>query len=761
MNRFYKIALTFLASAGICGVSFSQINYGGEPENWNEKNIERIAVQFQDMPAVDLELARAQDAVTDQYKETPYRFGIELEADIDIINDGIREQINGVNIYRYGIECEGATSVNLTFDHFDVPKGDQVFIYTKERNEFLGAYDHRSVKRSESGELESFAVGILHSDAIVIEYIQNSTQRAELHVGQVVHGYRPVLNKWEADQDDIDRGPFGSSGACNINANCPEGDPWDIESKSVALILSGGFAHCSGALVNNTQQDGTPYFLTANHCLNGNEGNWVFYFNHETAGCSGSTGPTNQSISGSTVRASNGGSDFGLLELDDVPPASFDVQYCGWDRSDVLNAPGAVGIHHPSGDVKKICFEEDTPEHDFAAGAAVWWIDEWEDGVTEGGSSGSPLFNMNHHIIGQLYGGLAACNGSTNNGAYDYYGRFAVSWDGNSASTRLRDWLDPLGISPLVLNGWPYGAETFALDATVGPAVNDPGTICGSSYAPVINIVNQGTSTLTSATIQYILDGQSFSPIQWTGELDQYESDQIQLPALILSDGVNNLTVTVTSANGSDDDNEINNSFTQQINALAGPTTTYSLDLILDDWGSETTWSLTLNNNTLYSGGPYDNGEDQTLIQEDFCLSNGCYEFTIFDDYGDGICCEYGQGSYSIEDAIGTEVGSGGEFTDDDTVEFCVDVEVGIEDEKKNSFKMYPNPARGSFIIEFSQVESNANIEILDNTGRLIMSSSVQNTDRTNINISGLASGTYFVRMSTTNFAKTQSLIVK
>ena len=52
----------------------------------------------------------------------------------------------------------------------------------------------------------------------------------------------------------------------------------------------------------------------------------------------------------------------------------------------------------------------------------------WEDGVTEPGSSGSPSFDQNHRIIGQLYGGAAACSGSVNNGAYDYYGRMDVSW---------------------------------------------------------------------------------------------------------------------------------------------------------------------------------------------------------------------------------------------------------------------------------------------------------------------------------------------
>ena len=57
----------------------------------------------------------------------------------------------------------------------------------------------------------------------------------------------------------------------------------------------------------------------------------------------------------------------------------------------------------------------------------VWYMDAWDEGVTEPGSSGSPLFDQNGRIIGQLYGGSAACQGTSANG-YDYYGRLGVSW---------------------------------------------------------------------------------------------------------------------------------------------------------------------------------------------------------------------------------------------------------------------------------------------------------------------------------------------
>ena len=147
------------------------------------------------------------------------------------------------------------------------------------------------------------ATSLVYGEDIIIEFSAPESvdlSQLDLQVGQIVHAYRGINSRFE--EIKYGRGPFGNSGSCNINVNCPEGDEWQIEKRSVALIASGNSAVCSGALINNTANDGHPYFLTANHCLGG-VGNWVFYFNHETSGCTGNTGPTNQTVSGATVVA--------------------------------------------------------------------------------------------------------------------------------------------------------------------------------------------------------------------------------------------------------------------------------------------------------------------------------------------------------------------------------------------------------------------------------------------------------------------------
>jgi lysyl endopeptidase len=643
---------------------FAQITQGGEPFSWNEPY--GVHHDFETMSTLDLDLLRSQDEVTDQYKEAPYRFGVEHSVSFSPANTGGWNVLeDGTQIWQMAIECPEALSISFLFDEYELPKGARLFIWAADRTQFLGSYNHENNK-----EAGSFAVGLIYTDQVVIELQVDEGVSTDFpfHLSQVVHGYRDILNKYFEVQ--AERGPFGNSGACNINVNCPEADEWQIEKRSVALIVSGGFAVCSGAMVNNTAQDGTPYFLTANHCLGG-ETNWVFYFNHEAANCNGNTGPTDQSISGSTLKASNSGSDFGLLELSEEPPADFDVQYSGWDATDDESVVNATGIHHPSGDVKKICFEDDDPYHANQAGAAVWYIDEWELGVTEGGSSGSPLFDHNHRIIGQLYGGFAACSGPVNNGQADWYGRFGVSWDGNSASSRLRDWLDPSNSGAMVLDGWPEGFVAFENDASVNSIQGIEDVICDTSIEPSFNIRNNGTETLTSATIHYQLNDDPEGTIDWTGSLEQYEQEEVDIPELMLADGDNTFTAWVTDPNGVPDENENNNQAEVEFEAITGDAFDYTLNIILDDYGSEITWEVKQGGNVLYSGGPYPNDADQQLETRTMCLNDGCYTFTIFDSFGDGICCEYGEGSYELIDPMGDTVVTGGEYGDDESTFFC------------------------------------------------------------------------------------------
>ena len=400
----------------------AQISHGGLP--W----LEGLSPEPLLLPELDLVRLSAEDAVTDPHKDIPWRYGVEHEVEWNAEDQGAWTVEQDHMVWRMAIDGSASTCLAVRFSTFEIPKGGSMFLYSPDGTQVIGALDHRNMK-----PWGGLSTDLIMGDEVIVEYRQPLTvnQAPALVIDQVVQGYRTLGGWLDA------RGP-GDSGDCNINVNCPEGATWQTEKRSVALILAGG-GICTGALINNTANDGTPYFLTANHCL-GNPQNWVYRFNFEAANCNGSNGPSNQSVSGGTLLVSSGQSDFALLELSQTPPESFDVQYAGWDASGTTPL-NTVGIHHPSGDVKKICFDDDSPSQQNQGGAAVWYINEWEQGVTEGGSSGSPLFDQNHRIIGQLYGGFAACAGAVNNGGADWYGRLSTSW-----GLGLQPYLDPLNL---------------------------------------------------------------------------------------------------------------------------------------------------------------------------------------------------------------------------------------------------------------------------------------------------------------------------
>jgi hypothetical protein len=715
----------------------AQISYGGAPR----RDLPTDALPVHDFGSVDRGALAAEDAVTDSYKEVPWRFGVEHVADIGTERGGAWTVVDGVPVWRTVVRCPGAQSISVRFDRFSLPKGGQVFLWATDGSGFLGAFDHRSMK-----PWGGLAVGVLAGEELVVEYRGpqgSAPEAADLHIDLVVHGYRGIVPAHT--DDDAERGPYGTSGACNINVNCPEGALWATEKRSVALILEGGFAVCSGALVNTTLNDGTPYFLTANHCL-GNPGNWVYVFNHESATCAGSTGPTNATVSGGSLVANNGGSDFALIMLDETPPASYNVQYAGWDASGTAPV-NATGIHHPSGDVKKICFDEDGPTQGNQGGAAVWYISEWEAGVTEGGSSGSPLFDQNHRIIGQLYGGFAACAGAVNNGQADWYGRFNVSWNtGSTAATRLRDWLDPANSGITAVDGWPDGAVSYANDGAVGITGLPDEVLCGGgSITPSVTLTNFGTEVLTQATLTWSLNGSVPVEVEWSGSLAQFASTSVALPTMALADGVNALDVALTSANGQTDENAANNIASAEVSAFIGPTFTYSLVLTLDDYGSETTWEVRRLGNVVYSGGPYGDDLGGTEVVVDLCLEDGCYILEISDSWGDGMCCEYGNGGWELLDPSGAVVASGGQFTDSETEQFCTpDVAVIEGGAEGRGVVVVPNPTSGEFRID-GALPVGAEVTVMDAAGRTVARGVGRTWD-----LSGMPAGVYVVRVAGT-----------
>lgn len=378
-----------------------------------------------------------------------------------------------MRIWRLTLATRDAQAVGVLFSQLHLPRGGSLYAYSEDASEVYGAFT--SFNNSDAG----WAIRPVHGSSITLEY--NAPLELEdpiINVEGISYNYRGFERSFPG---------FGDSDPCQVNANCPEGNNWRDQQRSVVrLYLKEGFqfAYCSGSLINNTAQDCTPYILSADHCAGqasaSDMNQWVFFFNYEAPTCTNPTsqsGLTGQSIIGcSLVARTNGsvssGSDFLLVELNNPVPDSYEPYYAGWKRSNIPSGSG-VGIHHPSGDIKKIStYTTPTATATLGNPPNTHWRVYWSattsgHGVTEGGSSGSPLISNDGFIIGILSAGLSFCD-ATNEP--DWYGKFSFSWtsNGSAANQQLEDWLDPVGSAPLTLAGTNSPCSGIGISESAG-----------------------------------------------------------------------------------------------------------------------------------------------------------------------------------------------------------------------------------------------------------------------------------------------------
>lgn len=482
----------------IAFIANGQITNEGTPMSWVSGIEQSLALVT--MPEFDLLKVLKEDEKNDKDLTKPWRFGHDFEVNLGLNNSGTWDELsNGDGIWRIHIVSHGAKTLNFIFNSYKLPEGATIYLYNESKSFKLGAYTSKM-----NNENESLGTWLADGDSIFIEYYEPANVRGEgkLNISNVVHGYRSISN-YEAFRKGLN-----DSGDCNLDVNCSIGADFDPLKerlrKAVGMMVSGNSGFCTGSLINNTSHDKKPLFLTANHCGNG-DNNWAFRFNWvstntvcATTDNSTSNGPSNyyQTTSGSRKLVRNGNSDVQLVEITGGLDPSWDLEWAGWDRTG--NTPGyVVGIHHPSADLMKVCRDNSEVIKANNAGAKTWEITSkgagWEMGVTEPGSSGSPLFDQDGHIIGQLFGGGAACSGTVDNDRFDYYGRFDVSWDAGGNGTTinsLSSWLDPTNTGEEIID---MVSQTLSVnDSFLESAI----TIFPNPSIGVLNILNKRNTIL-------------------------------------------------------------------------------------------------------------------------------------------------------------------------------------------------------------------------------------------------------------------------
>jgi lysyl endopeptidase len=378
--------------------------------------------------SLDVKAVHDEEVMFEQKGVAP-RFAVPHEVDVE----PILEKSGNVYTWTHQVTAPNAVSLNFGFTDFFLPEGAELNIFSADRSEFIRSF----TSADNNVHRELWSPVIMTDDAIIeLTVPSNLAHKVSLKLTHVGQGFRT----------------FGQStmksGSCNIDVACSDSRGWENEVNSVGVISTGGSRFCTGFMVNNTRNDKTPFFMTAAHCrINaGNAATLVVYWNYQTSKCKGTRdGKLSDFQTGAVHLASGTRSDFALVKLNSTPKTEWNVSYAGWDATGAFGTP-AVAIHHPNVDEKSISFEnEGTVLASYGGQTSpgdsthVRVID-WDKGTTEPGSSGSPLFDSNHRVIGQLHGGGAACE----NDLSDYYGRFHTSWRGDgTAKGSLKDHLDP------------------------------------------------------------------------------------------------------------------------------------------------------------------------------------------------------------------------------------------------------------------------------------------------------------------------------
>ncbi|MEE0881885.1 MAG: T9SS type A sorting domain-containing protein [Bacteroidales bacterium] len=471
MKKTFLVIITlFMSFSAFSQLSTEENPYTYKLEGFNYQNITTLKVD-----APDLQQVIEEDLENDKQNKM-MRFGVIVPVYKDFFELADKKQTADGTVWTLSVESQDAEALIFYSDNFKLPRSGKFFVYNPERTKILGAFTQRN-----NNEFNTFATEYIEGEKIILEYYQpnSENEQPQIELTEIGYAYRGITKL--SDE-------YRSSGDCNVNVNCSEGDNYRDQQRGVCRIQIRMSTYyigwCTGTLINNTNYDLKPYLLTAAHCIEdvastSYYSQFVFYFKYENSGCAvtSSEPSRSKSLTGTSVKAydntyGSNGSDFALLLLSDDPPMSYTPYWCGWDKRNRSVSQG-VGIHHPSGDVKKIStFTTSLQNSSYGSSSATHWYVDWAEtengwGIMEGGSSGSALFNTDGRIIGSLTGGASGCDVSASY-KYDVYGKMSWHWssNGNTNSRKLDHWLDPSESGVNYIDGMDYNSSLTSMNQT-------------------------------------------------------------------------------------------------------------------------------------------------------------------------------------------------------------------------------------------------------------------------------------------------------
>jgi hypothetical protein len=477
--------------------------------------------------------------------------------------------VNGGSLWRILIQSEGAENIRAHITDMNLPLGAEIKIHAPSSPlDIAGPF--REDGPFKTGE----AWGITApGDVFIVEYFSpyGQTKKLPFTISDLYHGYRDIF-----PHDDPATGGIAGAGSCHNDPLCyPE---WADVADAVCRLYYQGFV-CSGQLTATASEDETPLITTANHCIStqGEANSCEFRFKYRRISCSGGVSQGAAS-NGAMLVDTYSTSDSTLMMIQDELPTN--MFFMGWSTASVPNGTDIVSIHHPAGDYMRISFG-DKINSNICGSSSYYHATQWNDGVTEGGSSGSLLCKVSDQkLVGVLTCGASACN---NQNGGDGYGRFDRAYTSGG------------------FNGFMQSGSDDSLED--GDSCEDALTLDPGSYS---NLVVKSTdedwyqlSVANGSNINVNLDF-----IDGNGDIDAQLYDSCG----------GNMLVNSTSNNNDEIFNYVNNT---------GATQTYLLRVFLFS-DTRNTYSMDLE----FVEGSTKPAPDNDLCENATSISNGTYAFT-------------------------------------------------------------------------------------------------------------------------------------
>ena len=304
-------------------------------------------------------------------------------------------------------------------------------------------------------------------------------------------------------------------------------------------------------------------------------------------------------------------------------------------------------------------------------------------------------------------------------------------------------------------------AAVSPTDGTLLPGMGSILACLGNDVALNTRLQNLGTEPMTSATIEARQGSTVLGSVNWTGNLPTYGVANVAVTNFAPTSSAL-VTFQITSA----DDNATNNTSSTPVttSSITAASTQVTFELQTDNYGSETTWKLFNPDGTTFAqGGPYPNAVGAPLRTFNWNLQdNSCYRLELYDAYGDGFCCSYGQGFYHVI-ANGQTIISGGSFLSTDVKAFATNASVGISTNAlDHSLSVYPNPSTGLVNLEYSLEQgATVNLVISDVVGKVVMTRTIRPASgfqRETLDLNNLSNGVYVLKVDAGDHQATRTI---